>query len=99
MNITLDDDNQIAFVYDFDESDWTTESATIPEAYTIEFHPGVDGNVLDSLNTGRAINYKTVTRYVNQVFGKGFVAVPQIYQVQQLLPLPETDTTTDSSNS
>lgn len=92
MNLTLDSINLIATVTDFDIDDWNANSSTIPSDYTINFIPMVDETTLNSLNTGRSINYTQQTVYSVTPLGNGYVSAPSIVITQQLLPVPaQTD--------
>jgi hypothetical protein len=92
MEITLDDLSLTANVTDFDQSDWSSQSSTIPDDYTIAFNPSVDEATLQSLNTGRTINYVQKVVYTTSVLGNGYVSMPSLVVVQQLLPLSTQST-------
>lgn len=96
MILTLNDVMQIAYVNDWDQTDWDAQKATIPWNYTIEFSPNIDDTALSGLNTGRQITYVPRTVYVTEWIDNTMIVRPQTIFVQQLLPL-ENDPNTPTS--
>lgn len=88
MDLTLNSLTQIAYIKDWDQTDWDARKGEIPWNYTIEFDPSLDQSVIASLNTGRELFYDRRTIYVQQWIGSSMVVYQETIFVQQLLPLP-----------
>jgi hypothetical protein len=86
MNLILNDDMRIAYVLDFDETEWNTEKSKIPWNYIIEFQPNIDDT--QKLNTGRELKYDIRSTYVSYRQDSAFICYPVTSYVQQLLALP-----------
>ena len=50
MILTINDISKIAYIQDFDQSEWDAQYSTIPWDYKIEVTPSVDDAILNGLN-------------------------------------------------
>jgi hypothetical protein len=88
MNLITDDQKSTVVVYDWDSSDWSAQSSTIQDSYTIEFQPSIDVSDLESITNGREVYYDKRIVYDTVPFGTGYITAPRQVYAQQLLPKP-----------